>query len=82
MNPGPIEEGEKVASGLVDALKAQPVILALVVFQVLFLGLSYIGIEHARKQNLELVTRMIDSQARYADMLYNCTPFDKEKRQP
>ena len=38
MSPGPIEEGAKVASGVVEGLKSQPHILALIVVNVVFLG--------------------------------------------
>lgn len=34
---GPIEEGGKIASGTIEALKSQPMALALVVVNVLFL---------------------------------------------
>jgi hypothetical protein len=38
MNPGPIEQAGKVASGVVDAMRSQPVVLALVVLQVFVLA--------------------------------------------
>ena len=38
MSPGPIEEGAKVASGVVEGLKSQPHILALIVVNLLFLA--------------------------------------------
>jgi hypothetical protein len=37
MNPGPIDEGAKIAGGVVEALKREPVSLALVVLNVAFL---------------------------------------------
>lgn len=74
MNPGAVEEGGQTARGIVDALKAQPVVLALVIFQCVFLGLSYVGIEHARQTNLTLVKDAFDQQKQWAEMLYNCTP--------
>jgi len=38
MNPGPVEEGAKVATGVVEALKSQPISLALIVMNVIFVG--------------------------------------------
>jgi hypothetical protein len=38
MNPGPIEEAGKAAGSAIDALKSTPVILALVIFNVLYMA--------------------------------------------
>jgi hypothetical protein len=38
MNPGAIEEVGKVATGTIDALKNQPLMIALIVLQALVLG--------------------------------------------
>lgn len=38
MNPGPLDDAGKVALNTVDALKSMPVLLALVVFNVLYMG--------------------------------------------
>lgn len=38
MNPGPMEEAGKAASGIVEGLKQQPLLLAMVVLQVVLLG--------------------------------------------
>jgi len=38
MNPGAVEEGAKVATGVVEALKNQPISLALIVMNVIFVG--------------------------------------------
>lgn len=40
MNPGIPEEAGKVATSAIDALKATPVVLALVIFNVLFMALA------------------------------------------
>jgi hypothetical protein len=41
MAPGAVEEGAKVAGGVVDALRREPLSLALVVLNVLFLLMFY-----------------------------------------
>ena len=38
MNPGAVEEGAKVATGLIDGLKSQPLSLALIVMNIVFVG--------------------------------------------
>lgn len=38
MNPGVIEETGKVAVGTIEALRSQPIVLALIVLQLLVLG--------------------------------------------
>jgi len=38
MTPGPVEETAKVASGVVEALRGTPAVLALVIFNLLFFG--------------------------------------------
>jgi len=40
MNPGAIEESGRVASNLIDSLKSSPMILALVVFNVLYMVIN------------------------------------------
>ena len=40
MNPGPIEEGAKVATSVVDGLKAQPLALALIIMNVVFMAFA------------------------------------------
>jgi hypothetical protein len=46
MTPGPVEEAGKVASSAVEALKSTPVVLALVIFNVLFMLLiTYVSIK-------------------------------------
>lgn len=42
MNPGLSEEAGKVASGVVDSLKTQPISLALIVLNVIFLFVGYL----------------------------------------
>lgn len=73
-NGSPIKQGGKFASGVVDALKTQPLVLALVVFNALFIIASYFGFEHARDANTKLVETMLGQQSKFADMLYHCTP--------
>jgi hypothetical protein len=78
MNPGPVEEGGKVATALVEALKASPVTLALVVFNVVFMIVVYMGTRqlHATEEKMQNV--MMAQITKMADQLYNCTPIKRD----
>lgn len=55
MNPGIPEEVAKVATTTVEALKATPVVLALVVFNVLFMILSgYVSLQITERWDAEI----------------------------
>jgi len=71
---GAVEEGGKVASGVVTALTGQPIVLALVVFNCLFLGVVFYGTQQARLSFERTALRMIDQQEKMANLLYNCVP--------
>ena len=43
MNPGAVEEGAKVATGVIEGLKSQPIALALIVMNVIFVGATFAG---------------------------------------
>jgi len=68
MNPGPVEETGKVAIGVVDALKTQPVTLAMVIFNIILLGVVYFGIENMRTHQ----AKVLESIFEHSDRLYNC----------
>jgi len=38
MNPGPVEEGAKVATSVIENLKGEPISLALIVMNIIFVG--------------------------------------------
>lgn len=55
MNPGPAEEISKVTTATVDALKSTPIVLALVIFNVLFMFLSgYIALKVSERWDAEI----------------------------
>ncbi len=53
MNPGPVEEAGKVASGFMDAMKSQPLALAMTVTNFLLLGLFWYTIERVSSRGHE-----------------------------
>jgi len=73
---GALEEGGKVAGGIVDGLKAQPFVLALVVINVLFLGgVGYVL--HRVSENNALISDRRDTLL--SDLARNCVVPDKQK---
>lgn len=76
---GALEEGGKVAGGIVDGLKAQPFVLALVVINVLFLGgVGYVL--HRVSENNALISERRDTLL--AELARNCVVPDKQKEKP
>ena len=56
MNPGPVEEAGATARGLIDALKAQPAVLALSIAQIAMLAFLFYALSAAaqfREQSLK-----------------------------
>ena len=74
MNAGLTEEGGKVAVSLIDSLKSQPVTLALVVFNAVFLGLVYLNAQENKHSNERMFSVMMDQLKYNSEMLYRCTP--------
>ena len=71
---GPIEEGAKAATSFIDALKAQPLSLALVVMNICLLGfLYYSGVVAHTERQLEMKL-LYENRSEMAKLLYQCTP--------
>jgi len=67
MNPGAVEEGAKVASGVVEALRSQPIALALIVMNIIFvvavgLGAHALNIRTTQRYEAQdvLIHKLID----------------------
>ena len=67
MNPGAVEEGAAVAKGVVEGLKSQPLSLALIVLNLVFLGfVTWLASEfnarttHQYEVKDQLIARLID----------------------
>lgn len=72
MNPGPVEESAKVAGGIVEALKAQPLSLALVVMNLALLGLLYYIGEKTSATREREVNLLYENQQHIAEVLSHC----------
>jgi cbb3-type cytochrome oxidase subunit 3 len=79
MNPGAVEEGSKVASSLIESLKAQPMTLALVVFNMIFIGAVVYANAEQRKLAHEETLIMLAQQKQMSEWLYRCTPTGQQQ---
>ena len=70
--PGPVEEAGKVAVSVIDSLKSQPIVLALVVFNVLFIGAVVWWGSQQRRFVHDETAAMVQMQSKMAEMIYNC----------
>lgn len=67
---GPVEEAGKVATGFFAAMASQPLALALVVCNMLLLGLFYFAVNISSAKFNTIMTQ----QAEVQRMLYQCVP--------
>jgi hypothetical protein len=74
MNPAPSEEAGQTARSLIDALKANPMTLALVVFNVIFIGAVYFGTRDQRASQGEIIKMLLENQQKTSEMLQQCVP--------
>jgi len=74
---GAVEEGAKVATGVVNALSNQPLTLSLVVFNCLFIGMVAWSSYENRQTNTALIEKFLEQQNKAMDMLYKCVPQEK-----
>ena len=71
---GAVEEGGKVASSVVTSLQSQPIILAVVVFNFVFMGAVLYLSYYTRESHERTINLLLEKQDKMATMLYNCTP--------
>ena len=79
MTPGITEETGQTVRTLFDTLKQSPGTLALVIFNVLFLGFVWWSTIEERKWREHVVELMVRNQVELAEKLYQCIPFDQIK---
>jgi hypothetical protein len=74
----PLPGATQVASGVIDTMKSQPMTLALVIFNLLFATLVFLGSKDFRANQLQLMKMMIElsgeSQALLAKCIIPATP--------
>jgi len=71
MNPGAVEEGAEVAKTVIGALKGEPISLALIVMNVIFVGVMATG---AYALNIRTTARYEAQDALIHKLLDQCGP--------
>jgi hypothetical protein len=71
---GPAEEAGKVASGIVEALKSQPILLILILFNVAFIAMVHFTAKDTRERQGEMITHLLANQEKLQEMLTRCSP--------
>ena len=72
MNPGLTEEGGKVISHTVDALKSQPVTLAMILMNVIFVAAIFWGVKGTREQMHEVMKSILEQNTQAQELLSKC----------
>jgi cytochrome c oxidase assembly factor CtaG len=67
----------QIAGSFVDALKGQPLSLALVVMNILLLGYLYYAGIVAHSERQEEMKLLYQNRSEMAQLLYQCTPAPK-----
>lgn len=78
MNPGVGEEVGKATNVFMQIMKDQPLSLALVIMNVLLLGIFFYVIQTATKTRHEEMDRIFLAQSETNKLLYNCVPGAKQ----
>lgn len=80
MNPGPIEAGERVASGFMAIMKDQPLSLALVIMNLVLLLLFFYIAKVATENRRSEFQILQENQKEVNKLLFNCVPVERERR--
>ena len=76
---GAVEEGGKVATGIVSALQQQPVILALVIFNAAFVAAVYFSVHEQRVTQASQMQSMLQLIEKQSDYLTKCLVPKKQE---
>ena len=72
MNPGPVEEAGQTARSLIDALKAEPLSLALAVMNVALLAVFWFILSTLATSNRAREIQLFEQQRHTAELLSRC----------
>lgn len=72
MNPGAVEEAGTTIRGIVDALKAQPAVLALSLAQIAMLVFLFYAMFKAAEFRDRMMTGQLDYQKHVSELLAKC----------
>jgi len=79
---GPVEEGAKVASGIVDALKAQPAVLALTLANFALLVFIFYALHQAASYRQKMLDQVFENGRELQQLLSRCrtTELDQPRK--
>lgn len=69
VNPGPVEEAGATARSLIDGLKAQPAVLALIIANFALLFFIYYALQSSAQSRDKLVQQVVDNSNSIHTML-------------
>jgi hypothetical protein len=72
VNPGLTEEGGKVITHAVDALKSQPVTLAMIIMNVIFVAAIFWGVRGTRDQQHMIMQALLEQHQEAQQLLAKC----------
>jgi hypothetical protein len=70
--PGIFEQGGEAINKAIEALRVQPITLAMVIFNSIFVAAVYFGIHDQRILQAEQDKKLIDLIAKQSDLLSRC----------
>jgi hypothetical protein len=77
MNPGPVEEAGATARGLIDALKAQPAVLALSIAQIAMLAFLFYALSAAAQFREQSLKNQYELMRETSQLLSRCIVPDR-----
>jgi len=72
MNPGPVEEAGKVATGIVGALASQPLALSLVLMNIGLMVIFYVVLDRVDSHQLHREQAALAEQKEVRELLSHC----------
>ena len=78
MNPGATEEAAKAAGGFIEAMKSQPLSLALVVMNIGLLGFLYYSNVQAHAERALETKLLYENRSEVGKLLANCAPVQRQ----
>lgn len=73
------EQGARVATSAIDALRAQPIMLAVLMLNVIMFAAIAYAVTSQRSQQHEVMKTMLDQNSRMVELLAKCSPDRPER---
>ena len=73
---GAVEQAGKIANTFIGSFKDSPTVLAMTVFNILFLAFVLWSTMEERSWRERVVTMMVEQQTESSKMLFSCVPYD------